>query len=75
MGAVELAVVLVVAFLVLGPGKSIELARGLAKTWRDLRRTFSEAASALDLEEPPPRRTGGPPPAEGREEAGPGGRK
>ena len=37
MGPLEMVVVLVVAFLVLGPGKSIDLARSAGKAFRDLR--------------------------------------
>ena len=51
MGVLELAVVFLVAFLVLGPGKSIEMARTAGKVIRDLRRTFTELAAAVDLEQ------------------------
>ena len=50
MGVVELGVVFLVAFLVLGPGKSIEMARTAGKVIRDLRRTFTDLAAAVDLE-------------------------
>ena len=61
MGLPELAVVLLIAFLVLGPGKSIETARTLGKIVGELRRTFNDLAAAVTLEEgqergsPPPR--------------------
>ncbi|HLF04786.1 MAG TPA: twin-arginine translocase TatA/TatE family subunit [Dehalococcoidia bacterium] len=79
MGLPEVAVILLVAFLVLGPGKSIDLARSAGKTFRDLRSTFSEVAKSIDLteEEPPAARRSAPPPTppDGREEAGRGGQR
>lgn len=77
MGPLEMVVVLVVAFLVLGPGKSIDLARSAGKAFRDLRATFSDMAKAVDLTEdaPPASRRPGPPPPEGQEEADLGGRR
>ena len=51
MGLAEIAVVLVVAFLVLGPNRTINLARTAGKVLADLRRTFSEVAAAVTLEE------------------------
>ncbi len=59
MGMVELAVVLLVAFLALGPGRSIELARRSGKVLGDLRRSFSEVTDAISAEDqqrsrPPP---------------------
>jgi len=51
MGLAEIAVVLVVAFLVLGPNRTINLARTAGKLLADLRRTFSEVAAAVSLEE------------------------
>ncbi len=52
MGMPELAVIFLVAFLVLGPSKSIEMARTAGKVLGDLRRTFSEviAATIVDPE-------------------------
>ena len=59
MGMMELAVVLLVAFLALGPGRSIELARRSGKVLGDLRRSFSEVTDAISAEDqqrsrPPP---------------------
>ena len=59
MGMMELAVVLLVAFLVLGPGRSIELARRSGKALGDLRRSFSDVTDAISAEDqqrsrPPP---------------------
>ena len=51
MGFMELAVVLLVAFLVLGPGRSIDMARRSGKVLGDLRRTFSEVTDAISTEE------------------------
>lgn len=51
IGALELAVILLVAFLVLGPGKSIDLAKRTGKVLGDLRRAFSEVTDAISTEE------------------------
>ncbi len=51
MGFMELLVILLVAFLVLGPGKSIDMARRTGKVLGDLRRTFSEVTDAISVEE------------------------
>ena len=51
MGLLELAVVLLVAFLVLGPGRSIDMARRSGRVLGDLRRTFSEVTDAISAEE------------------------
>ena len=50
MGVMEMAVILLVAFLVLGPSKSIDMARTAGKMIRDLRRSFAEIAASVDLE-------------------------
>ena len=51
MGPLEIAVIFLVAFLALGPGKSIEMARTAGKLLRDLRRTFDEVTSAVNLDD------------------------
>ena len=51
MGMMELAVVLLVAFLVLGPGRSIDMAKRTGKVLGDLRRSFSEVTDAISAEE------------------------
>lgn len=51
MGIMELAVVLVIAFLVLGPSRSIDTARSAGKLLGDLRRSFNEVMSAVNLEQ------------------------
>ncbi len=60
MGLPEMAVVLLIAFLVLGPGKSIEMARSVGKIVGELRRSFNDLAAAVTLEE---RQERGSPPA------------
>ena len=53
MGMFELAVIFLVAFLALGPVKSVEMARTAGKVLGDLRRTFNDvmAATTLDPED------------------------
>ena len=51
MGIMELAVVFVIAFLVLGPSRSIDMARSAGKVIGDLRRTFNEVMEAVNLEQ------------------------
>ena len=51
MGFMELVVILLVAFLVLGPGRSIDMAKRTGKVLGDLRRTFSEVTDAISVEE------------------------
>ncbi len=50
MGVPELGVILLVAFLVLGPGRAIEMARSAGKIMGDLRRSFSDVTSAMTVE-------------------------
>ena len=59
MGIMELAVVFLVAFLVLGPSKSIDMARTVGKVVRDLRRTMADLSSAVDLDLDRPAPSGG----------------
>ena len=47
----ELLVILLVAFLVVGPGRSIEMARRTGKVLGDLRRGFSDVTEAITVEE------------------------
>ena len=60
MGMPEIVVILVIAFLALGPSKSIEMARATGKVLGDLRRTFNEITAAVTLDDVddalPPRR-------------------
>jgi sec-independent protein translocase protein TatA len=73
MGLPEMAVILLIAFLALGPSKSIEMARTAGKMLRDFRRTFNEVAAAVNLDDDPksPRRPANPKPAEPREDSSP----
>jgi hypothetical protein len=74
MGLLEMGVILLVAFLVLGPSKTIETARTVGKVMRDLRRTFADITAAVDLEpksppagcSPSPRGGGAKSPPDGR---------
>jgi Sec-independent protein translocase protein TatA len=50
MGIPELGVILLVAFLVLGPSRAIEMARSAGKIMGDLRRSFGEVTSAMTVE-------------------------
>ena len=54
MGMPELAVIFLVAFLVLGPGRAIEMTRTTGRVLGELRRTFRDviAATTLDAEDP-----------------------
>ena len=61
MGLMELAVVLLVAFLVLGPNRSIDMARKSGKVLGDLRRTFSDVTDAISAEDQPRSRSSPPP--------------
>ena len=51
IGFMELMVILLVAFLVVGPGRSIEMARRTGKVLGDLRRGFSDVTEAISMEE------------------------
>lgn len=53
IGTLELLVILVVAFVALGPGKTVEVARTIGKITREARRTFTEIMDAVSLEERP----------------------
>jgi Sec-independent protein translocase protein TatA len=50
MGIPELGVVMLVAFLVLGPSRAIEMARSAGKIIGDLRRSFGDVTSAMSVE-------------------------
>ena len=51
MGLPEMAVVLLIGFLVLGPGKSIEMAQTVGRVLGELRRNFRDLTAAVTLEE------------------------
>ena len=52
MGMPEMGVVMLVAFLVLGPSRAIDMARTAGKLIRDIQRTFKDVASAISLDQP-----------------------
>ena len=54
MGIVEVAVIFLVSFLVLGPSKSIDMAKTLGKVIRDLKSAMADMTSAIDLDQTPP---------------------
>jgi len=54
MGIMELAVIFLVSFLVLGPSKSIDMARTAGKVIRDLRSAMSDLTSVVDLDQTSP---------------------
>ena len=54
MGIVELAVIFLVSFLVLGPSKSIDMAKTLGKVIRDLKSAMADMTSAIDVNQTPP---------------------
>mgnify|MGYP001596025272 CR=1 FL=1 len=56
IGPMELLVVLVLAFLLLGPNKLGDVAKGLGKAMREIRRNVSEVTRAIE-DDAPPRRT------------------
>jgi Sec-independent protein translocase protein TatA len=51
IGTLELLVILLVAFVALGPGKTVEVARTIGKMAREARRTLTEIMDAASLEE------------------------
>lgn len=51
IGTLELVVILAVAFVALGPGKTVEVARTIGKMTREARRTFADIMDAASLEE------------------------
>ena len=50
MGIPELGVILLVAFLVLGPNRAVNTARNVGKVLGDLRRSFSDVTNAVTVE-------------------------
>ena len=54
IGFGELLFILVVALLVLGPGRMVELARNLGRQLRELQRAASEVPRLFSLDEEPP---------------------
>ena len=61
VGLPEIALIMVVGFLVLGPARTMEMARTTGRVWREIRRTvgdITEAASLDDRRPGPPNPTG-----------------
>ena len=50
MGIPELGVILLVAFLVLGPTKAIDMVKNAGKVLGDLRRSFGDVTNAMTME-------------------------
>lgn len=51
VGMLELAVIFLIAFLVMGPAKAIEMARTAGKLIGDVKRSVNELTAAVDLNE------------------------
>lgn len=49
IGSLELLVILLVAFVALGPGKTVEVARTIGRMAREARRTFNDIMDAASL--------------------------
>lgn len=49
VGMLELAVIFLIAFLVMGPAKAIEMARTAGKLIGDVKRSVNELTAATDL--------------------------
>lgn len=70
IGLAEAGVILLVAFLVLGPDRSVSMARAAGKVFGELRRSFTKMASAVSQEQwedPTDLRRKAPPPDAGDE--------
>ena len=59
IGNLELLWVLIIALVVLGPGRMVEAARTAGKFWREAQHVLRAAtdAATVDLDAPPPART------------------
>ena len=71
IGNLELVAILVVALMILGPGKMVETARTLGKFWAEAQRTLRSVADAatVRLDEPPSMGAPTPGPVAGPEDA------
>ena len=63
IGVPELIVILVIALLVLGPGKLPEVGSALGKTIREFRKASTDLEESVNLNGPPPNRLAHQPPA------------
>ena len=61
MGLLELGVIFVVALLVLGPARTLDMARTTGKLLRELRRSIADLNTAIDLDRPNARNQAHPP--------------
>ena len=61
MGLMELGVIFVVALLVLGPARALDMARTTGKLFRELRRSIADLNTAIDLDRPNTRDQSPPP--------------
>ena len=53
IGTLELVVILLVAFIALGPGKTIEVARTIGRMTREARRAFTDIMDAASVPDEP----------------------
>ena len=51
IGTLELLVILLVAFIALGPGKTVEVARTIGRMAREARRAFTDIMDAASVDE------------------------
>lgn len=68
IGGLELLVILLVAFVALGPGKTVDAAKTIGRMAREARRTFTDIMDAASLSDDDPgnrRRQANPPSASG----------
>jgi sec-independent protein translocase protein TatA len=63
IGPLELIVVLVIALLILGPGKLPEVGASLGKTIREFRRASTDLEDTVNVNQPAPNRLASQPPA------------
>ncbi len=56
IGTLELLVIFLVAFVALGPGKTVEVARTIGRMAREARRTFTDIMDAANPIDPTPGR-------------------
>ena len=49
IGTMEMVVILLVAFIALGPGKTMDVARTIGKVVREARRTFTDVMDAASV--------------------------
>jgi Sec-independent protein translocase protein TatA len=72
MGMMELGVIFVVALLVLGPARSLDMAKTTGRMLREFRRSIADMNSAIDLDAPNRREQHQPPPPAKADEGGAG---